>query len=228
MGSISALFFPAPSTIAQTVVRLVASGKLAANVSATLSRVGLGFALGALPGLVLGLAMGQSRPLRAAIDPFIAAAHPLPKIAVLPLIMIIFGFGESSRVVVVAVGSFFPMLINTVAGVRQISPIHFEVAESYGATLFKVFTRVIVPGSLPLVLTGARLSLNIALLITIAVELVAAQEGLGEMIWFAWQTLRTEEIYAALVVIALLGVGFNLLLQRLTLRLVPWHAEVET
>lgn len=226
-GRLSALFFPAPSTVVLTIVRLLMSGELAVHVRATLVRVTLGFALGGVPGLALGLAMGWSRSLRAALDPLVAAVHPLPKIAVLPLIMIIFGIGESSKVVVVAVGTFFPMLINSMAGVRQISPIHFEVAENYGATPFKVLTRVILPGSLPLVLTGARLALNIALLLTIAVELVSAREGLGEMIWFAWQTLRTEELYASLAVIGALGVGFNLLLQFLAKRLVPWHLERE-
>lgn len=228
IGGLSPLFFPAPSAIALTLVRLLTSGELAVNVGATLSRVGLGFALGGVPGLILGLIMGWSRRLRVVIDPFIAAAHPLPKIAILPLIMIIFGIGESSKVIVIAVGAFFPMLINTMAGVRQISPIYFEVAENYGAGLFKVFTRVIMPGSLPLALTGARLALNIALLLTITVELVAAQEGLGEMIWFAWETLRTEELYASLAVIAALGIGFNLILQHLTTRLVPWQVERET
>ena len=227
-GGLSPLFFPAPSAIALTVVRLLTSGELAVNMGATLSRVGLGFALGGVPGLILGLAMGWSRRLRAVIDPFIAAAHPVPKIAVLPLIMIIFGIGESSKIIVVAVGVFFPMLINTMAGVREISPIYFEVAENYGAGLFKVLTRVIVPGSLPLVLTGVRLALNVALLLTIAVELVAAQEGLGEMIWFAWQTLRIEELYATLIVIAALGISFNLVVQRLGARLVPWHVERES
>jgi ABC-type nitrate/sulfonate/bicarbonate transport system permease component len=227
-GRLSALFFPAPSAIVLTLVQLLTSGELAVNVGATLSRLFLGFALGGLPGLILGLVMGWSRRLRVVVDPFIAAAHPVPKIAVLPLIMIIFGIGESSKVVVVAVAAFFPMLINTMAGVRQISPIYFEVAENYGAGLIKVFTRVVVPGSLSLVLTGARLALNVALLLTIAVELVAAQEGLGEMIWFAWETLRTEELYASLIVIAALGISFNLLLQRLTARLVPWQVEWET
>jgi len=226
-GGLSALFFPAPSAIILILVRLLTNGELAIHLSATLSRLFLGFALGGLPGLILGLAMGSSRRLRVLVDPFIAAAHPVPKIGVLPLIMIIFGIGEFSKVVVVAVGVFFPMLINTMAGVRQISPIHFEVAQNYGASLFKVFTRVVVPGSLPLVFTGARLALNVALLLTIAVEMVAAQEGLGEMIWFAWETLRTEELYASLIVIAALGISFNFLLQRLTAHLVPWKEEPE-
>jgi NitT/TauT family transport system permease protein len=226
-GRLSALFFPAPSAIALTLVRLLGSGELAAHLGATLSRLLLGFALGGLPGLILGLAMGWSRRLRVLIDPFIAAAHPIPKISVLPLIMIIFGIGEASKIVTVAVAVFFPILINTMAGVRHIAPLYFEVAQNYGASLLKVFTRVVMPGSLPLVLTGVRLALNVALLVNIAVELVAAQEGLGEMIWFAWETLRTEELYASLIVIAALGTGLNFLLQRLTARLVPWQVERE-
>jgi ABC-type nitrate/sulfonate/bicarbonate transport system permease component len=226
-GGLSPLFFPAPSTIIQTLVRLLVGGDLLAHVGATLSRLFLGFLLGGVPALILGWAMGWSRQIRMVIDPFVAATHPIPKIATLPLIMIIFGIGESSKVVVVAVAVFFPVLINTMAGVRQIPPIHFEVAQNYGASQLKILTRVVVPGSLPSVLTGARLALNVAMLLTIAVELVAAQKGLGEMIWFAWETLRTEELYASLVVIAVLGISFNLLLQHLTARLVPWQIEGE-
>lgn len=226
-GRLSALFFPAPSVVVMTLVRLFRSGDLATHTRATLLRVVFGLVLGGVPGLLVGLAMGWWRPLREALDPLVAAVHPLPKIAVLPLIMIIFGIGESSKIVAVAVGTFFPMLINTMAGVRQISPIHFEVAKNYGASRFKVLTRVVIPGSLPLVLVGARLALNIALLFTIAVELVSAREGLGEMIWLAWQTLRTEELYASLAVIGALGISFNLLLQFFAKRLVPWRAERE-
>jgi NitT/TauT family transport system permease protein len=204
------------------------NGKLAVDLAATLSRVFLGVACGAVPGLILGLIIGRSHRLRAIIDPFVAAAHPVPKIALLPIIMIVFGIGETSKVMVVAMAAFFPVAINAIAGVRQISPIHFEVAANYGATPLKVFTRVVMPGSLPLVLAGMRLALNAALLVTIAVELVAAQNGLGVMVWFAWQTLRTEELYASVAVAAALGVGFNLFLRRLEILLVPWQVERET
>jgi ABC-type nitrate/sulfonate/bicarbonate transport system permease component len=226
-GRLSALLFPAPSVVVMTVIRLLRSGDLVMHTRATLLRVVCGLVLGGVPGLLVGLAMGWWRPLREALDPLVAAAHPLPKIAVLPLIMIVFGIGESSKIVAIAVGTFFPMLINSMAGVRQISPIHFEVAKNYGASPLKVLTRVVIPGSLPLVLVGARLALNIALLFTIAIELVSAREGLGEMIWLAWQTLRTEELYASLAVIGALGIVFNLLLRFLAKRLVPWHAERE-
>ena len=222
-GGISSLFFPAPSVITQTTVRLLASGQLLENLGVSLLRLFLGFSLGSICGVVLGLLLGQSRRLRAAIDPLIAAAHPIPKLAILPLIMILFGIGEISKVVIIAVAAFFPMVINTMAGVQQIHPIHFEVAKNYGASNRKTFTRVVIPGCLPFILTGVRLALNLAITITIAVELVAAEKGLGAMIWMAWQTLRTEELYSSIAVTACLGISFSLLLGWITARLIPWQ-----
>ena len=227
LGAISGLFFPAPSFIFATFTRLATNGKLFAHLGATFLRVVLGFGVGGVSGMVLGLAMGWSPRWRAFFDPLIAAAHPVPKIATLPLIMVLLGIGESSKIVVIAIATFFPMLINTMAGVKQIHSIHFEVARNYGAPLIKTFTRVVWPGSLPMILTGVRLALNIALLITIAIEMVASQEGLGALIWLAWQTLRTEELYVSLLVISILGILFNFLLQRVTVSLVPWRRDQE-
>ena len=224
---ISTLFFPAPSVIVATFFRLLRDGTIPAHLLNTLRRLVTGFAAGAFPALVLGLAMGCSRRRRAAVDPLLAAVHPIPKIAILPLIMIIFGMGEISKVILVAAGAFFPILINTVAGVRQISPIHFEVAQNYGASRFRLFTRVLLPGSLPMVLAGVRLGLNVALLLTITSEIILAAPGLGHIIWLAWETFRTEEIYAALIVIASLGIAFSVGLQYLARRLVPWQVQRE-
>lgn len=227
-GLVSALFFPKPSTIAQTLGETIISGKIVTALGATFYRMFFGLLIGGLLGLVLGLAMGWSRPLQVVVDPIIAALHPIPKISIFPLIMIVFGIGEASKVVTVAVSTFFPMLINTMAGVRQISPIHFEVAENYGANRFNTFTHVVLPGSLPLILVGTRLSINTALVLTIAVELLTAREGLGAMIWLAWETLRTEELYASLFVTALLGFSFNRFLQYLHHRFLPWHVSIDS
>ena len=224
-GRISPLFFPAPSKIFLHFLHMLSDGTLAAHLGATLSRVFVGLALGTLPALLIGLAMGWSRKVRAFADPFVAATHPIPKIAVLPLIMIVFGIGEASKVVVIAVAAFFPMLINTMAGVRQISPIHFEVARCYGAGLYKLFTRIVLPGSFPMIVTGLRLALNMAFLLAVAAELLTAKEGLGAMIWLAWQTLRTEDLYVSLAMTSALGVCFNFSLQRLARFLIPWQEE---
>jgi NitT/TauT family transport system permease protein len=209
--------------IAGTLVWLFREGELIGDLRDTLFRLAAGLLLGSIPGLLLGLTMGWSSRVRAVADPIVAAVHPIPKIAVLPIILILLGLGELSRVVMVAVAAFFPMTINAMTGVSQISPIHFEVAENYGASRLKVLTRVILPASLPSVLAGARLGLNVALLVTITVELATARTGLGAMIWSAWETLRTERLYAGVLVIAILGLVSNLALQHLSRRLVPWQ-----
>jgi ABC-type nitrate/sulfonate/bicarbonate transport system permease component len=167
--------------------------------------------------------MGWMPRLRIIVDPFIAAFHPIPKTAIYPLVMIIFGIGEPSKVVTIAVATFFPALINSMAGVRQIPPVYLEVAKNYGARHWKTFTRVILPGSLPMLLAGIRIAFNNALVITIAVELLVARKGLGVMIWFAWETLRTADLYATLVIIAVIGILANILLQRLSLLVAPWY-----
>jgi NitT/TauT family transport system permease protein len=223
---ISSIFFPAPSIIVNSLIELTASGTLLRHISATLYRMLAGLALGGSLGLIVGLSMGWSRAIRQALDPVIAAFHPMPKIAILPLIMIIFGIGEASKVVAVAVAVFFPMLINSLAGVRQINPIYFDVARLHRASTLKTFTRVVLPGSMPTIMAGLRIALNSALLITIAVELVTAREGMGALIWLSWEILRTENLYAGLVVIGVVGILANVLMRSLSQRLLPWQHDV--
>jgi ABC-type nitrate/sulfonate/bicarbonate transport system permease component len=155
----------------------------------------------------------------------VALLHPIPKIAVLPLILVVFGIDEASKVALGALGAFFPMLINTVAAVRHISPTYFEVARSYGAGRISMFTRVVLPGSLPLVLAGARLSINVALMLVIAGELLVAQRGLGQMMWFSWQTMRIADVFAWLVVTGVIGVGLNWGLERFSAWAMPWRDD---
>jgi len=226
-GVVSPLFFPPPTTIAETLGKLIADGRLFSNLVVTLRRVVIALTVGGTAGLLLGLAMGLSWRLRLIVDPFIAATHNIPKIAVFPIVMLLFGIGELSKLVLLCVATFFPMLINSMVGVRQISRIHFEVARNYGAGIWKLLIRVVLPGSLPSILAGLRIASNAALMVTLAIELLAAREGIGVLIWFAWETLRTEELYAMLFVTASLGILFNLILQLLTHRLVHWQVERE-
>lgn len=222
---INVLFFPAPSIIARTLIETLRDGSLLESLTATLLRLATGTAIGSTSGLCVGLLMGRSRRLRVILDPFVAALYPMPKIALLPLVMIFFGIGESSKIALIAVSCFFPMLINTLTGVQQIPHIYWQVAENYGAKHWQLLTRVLLPGSLPLILSGIRIALNTALIVTLSVELLTAQVGLGSMIWFAWQTMRLRQLYATLIVIALLGSGFNLLVTRLAAWLAPWQAD---
>jgi NitT/TauT family transport system permease protein len=133
-GWLPPLLLPAPSAIGLKIATLVASGELLRQTAAIVLRVFIGLALGGVPGALVGLVLGWSRRARALGDPLVAVLHPIPKIAILPLIMVAFGIGETSKIVVVAVSAFFPMLISAMEGVRQISPIHFEAARCRSTT----------------------------------------------------------------------------------------------
>lgn len=215
--------FSSPTEVVTTLWDSLLSGEMLGHLGATLARMLPGLLLGAIPGLILGLAMGWSATLRRAVDPILMAVHPIPKIAILPLLMIFLGIGEASRIAVAAVAAFFPILINTMAGVRQIHPIYFEVARNYGAPRLKVFTRVVLPGSLPMAMSGLRLAANVTLLVTIAAEIVMSENGLGALVWLAWETLQIEVLYATLIVVSILGITLSSGLQRLQKRLVPWQ-----
>jgi NitT/TauT family transport system permease protein len=225
VGVLPSVLFSSPTEIVQALARSIRSGEMVDHAMATLRRTAAGLALGAVPGLLLGLAMGWSAPLRRALDPLFAAVHPIPKIAILPLLMIFLGVGEAARVAAASVAAFFPMLINTMAGVRQINPLYFEVARNYGADRRRLLIRVVLPGSLPMVFSGMRLAANVTLLVTIAAEIVMAERGLGSLVWLAWETLRVELLYATLIVIAALGIAVTGGLRALRRLLLPWQSE---
>ncbi len=144
---ISPQFFPAPSSIIEALIKLSRSGELWSNVSASLHRLVLGFIIGGVPALVLGIIMGLSRPIRLFIDPLIASTYPIPKSALLPLVLLIFGLGENSKIAMVAMGVFYPVIMNTVTGVLQIPKIYFDVSSNFGASPWKIFRTVALPGA---------------------------------------------------------------------------------
>jgi NitT/TauT family transport system permease protein len=222
---VTGLFLPAPSSVMVSIGEMLANGSLPANLGSTLSRIVMGLAGGAGAGVALGLAMGASRRVRRVIDPVVAALHPIPRLAFFPLIIVLLGVGETSKLAAVSLGAFFPMLLNTVAGVRGMNPVHLELARNFGASRRQMFLHVLLPGSMPLMLTGLRLSANAAFHSTIGVEMVGSRTGLGAMLWLSWQTFRIDHLYAILVVIAAIGIGLATLIRWVTQRSAPWMAE---
>ncbi len=222
IGWIDQRFFPAPSKIFVTMWELTVTGELFVHLYASLYRLFWGFICGAIPALLLGLAMGLNRTLRVVVEPIISATYPIPKSAILPLILLIFGLGEASKIVMVAIGLFYPILINTVAGVLEIPKIHFDVAKNFGARGIDVFRTVALPGALPLIMTGVKLGVGLGLILIALSEMIGAKSGLGFMMWNAWEILSVETMYVGLIVIAALGVIFNLVLNEIERMLVPW------
>lgn len=224
-GLYTGLFLPAPSAILSSLGQMIADGTIGKHLTLTVIRIVMGLIGGATVGLVLGLAMGMSNRLRRVVDPLVAALHPIPRLAFFPLLIVVFGVGEASKLAAVSLGAFFPMLLNTVAGVRGMNPVHLELGRSYGATRRQMFLHVLLPGSLPLMLTGLRLSSNVAFHATIGVEMVGSRTGIGSLLWLSWQTFSIDQLYATLTVIAALGIGLASLIRWVTVRGAPWLAE---
>jgi NitT/TauT family transport system permease protein len=226
LGLLNPLFFPVPSLIAAAFVTMLMGGEIQANLSITLMRVFAGFLIGTIPGIIIGLIMGASERTRLILDPIVAAIYPIPKLAIFPLLMIIFGIGEFSKIMAIAIGCFFLVLINSMAGVRNINKVYFEVAKNYGANKRQLFTRVILPASLPMVFTGIRLALGTSLIVVVGVEFVSANYGIGALIWNAWETFEIEKLYVGIFLCAALGILFTVVLKRVEAYLTPWFGHM--
>ena len=224
-GLIDVRFFPAPSAIAAQAVVLTASGELWGHLAASLRRLAWGTLLGGIPALLLGITMGLYRPVRAAIDPLISATYPVPKSAILPLILLIFGLGEASKIVMVALGVFFPVLINTITGVLQIDKIYLDVGKNFRATRWQTFRTVALPGAMPSIMAGIKLGIGMGLILIAIAEMVGAKNGIGFMIWDAWQILSVETMYVGLIVISILGFLLTLILNEIEGWILPWKQE---
>ena len=218
-------FVPAPSDIAVRFWQVTASGELAVHVGVTLWRAFAGFLIGSLPAIAVGLLMAMFRPVRIVIDPLIAALFPIPKIALMPLLLLAFGFGDASKIALVAIGVFFPVIVNTYAGAAHIDRIYWDVARNYGASQYVMFTRVVFFGALPMIFTGLRIALAVSFIILVAAEFVASKVGIGYLIWNSWELLQVDMMFVGIVVIGILGLITSALFQELERLVIPWKAE---
>ncbi|HEX9267679.1 MAG TPA: ABC transporter permease [Candidatus Limnocylindria bacterium] len=223
VGLVDIRFFPRPSLVIGQLVAMTASGELWEHLSVTLLRIGVGFVFGATGGVVIGLLMGGSRWARAILGPMMASIYPIPKIAIFPLILLVFGLGEISKYVTVAIAVFFLVLFPTITGVLGIPRIYIDAGENLGARGFEFYRRIALPGALPSIFTGFRVGLGVALIIIVGVEFVGATSGIGYLIWNSWQLFNINRMFSGLLVLAALGHVSSLLLDELQKRLVPWR-----
>jgi len=225
LAVVSPRYFPAPTTIAWVLVDRFVEGDLGAQSLVTLARLACAFALAAVPGVLLGLLMGIARPVRAAIEPYIAFIFPVPKITLLPFLLIILGVGEPAFVLTGATSAFFQIVISTLGGVQSLDPRLLEAGRNYGAHGARLFRKVILPAALPSIFTGLRLGLGLALVSLVAVEFIAAKSGLGHLVYRHWQMLSTPEMYAAFVLVGALGLALTRGLRALQARILTWQDD---
>jgi NitT/TauT family transport system permease protein len=190
-----------------------------------MQRVIVGFVVGSVPGIILGIAMGLSPLFRSAIEPMIAATYPIPKLALMPLILLVFGIGETSKIFTIAIGVFYLVVINTMAGVLNIDKIYLDVAKNFGASRKNFYLTVALPGALPMIFAGLKLGMGMALILIVAAEMSAAKAGVGWMIWRSYDMFAIEPMFVALIMLSVLGYIFALLLDRIEQLVLPWKRQ---
>jgi ABC-type nitrate/sulfonate/bicarbonate transport system permease component len=225
LAVLSPRYFPPPSRVGAVLVASVGEGDLGGETLVTLTRLAAAFALAAIPAVPLGLAMGLIRPVREAVEPYIAFLFPVPKIALLPFLLILLGVGEPAFVLTGALSAFFQITISTLAGVQTMDPRLLEVGRNYGARGARLFGKVILPAALPSIFTGLRLGLGLALVAIVAVEFIAARSGLGHLVYRHWQTLNTPEMYAAFALVGALGLLLTRGLRAVQARTLVWQDD---
>ena len=201
---------------------MLKTGLIFKHVLASLSRILLGFIMACIVGVAVGILIGFFSIPEAVGNPLIAATFPIPKIAILPLLILWLGIGEPSKVAVIALGVFFPMVINVYTGVKNVDPILIKAALSLGSNRWRIIRKVILPGILPMVLAGMKLGIGIALLLVVAAEMVAADAGIGFMILTAADLMETKKLMVGLITLSFLGIFFNWLFKKLEHLFIPW------
>jgi ABC-type nitrate/sulfonate/bicarbonate transport system permease component len=221
---IAPIYLPAPSSIAVYLYRMTADGTMLYHLGVTLLRIFVGFLLAAVAGIGLGLLMGMSRIVARIADAWIAALYPLPKISLIPLLIIWLGTGEAYKIVISAVTAFFPIVISTFTGIRQVDRELMKAAKDLGADGRQIQLKVVIPAAIPSILTGLQLGMGVTIILVVAAEMIggSSQGGMGYLLISSGQVMETEKVFASLVVLAVAG-AVIIKLQQWTDRLVaPW------
>jgi ABC-type nitrate/sulfonate/bicarbonate transport system permease component len=223
LGWASPLFLPSPLAIVQALVALTASGELAAHVGASAMRIGIGWALGTSAGLAVGLAMGLWGLARSIGISVVSALFPIPKIALLPLLILWLGIGEPSKIATIALGVFFPTTIAAYSGTDAVPRTLIRMAQSFDLPFAAIVRKVVIPAALPSILSGFRISASIALLLVVSAEMIGADRGIGAFVLQAGNLMQTDQLLAGVVVLSIFGLIVARVIGLLEARLLAWR-----
>ena len=223
---IAPIFLPSPSSIAGFLWRMIADGTMEYHLAVTLLRIFAGFLVAAVTGIALGLLMGMSRIVSRVADIWIAALYPLPKISLIPLLIIWLGTGEAYRIVISAVTAFFPIVISTYSGIRQADRGLIKAARDLGANGRQIQFKVVIPAAMPSILSGLQLGMGVTIILIVAAEMIggSSRSGMGYLLISSGQVMETEKVFASLVVLAIMGAAIMKLQQWIDRRVAPWIA----
>ena len=219
------LLLPSPHTVLFAGIEMVRTGELQRDILASLSRVVQGFLLAALVGVAGGTAVGRSRRLEYLVEPTVELLRPIPPLAFLPMMVLWFGIGETSKVAFIAYAAFFPIFTTTVEGIKYVDPVLIRAAASLGASERDIFRYVVLPAALPNIITGLRIGFGLSFFVIVAAEFIAADSGLGFLINDARTFFLVANMLLGAAVIGAIGFIFNTLLRRLEARLLRWRKD---
>jgi NitT/TauT family transport system permease protein len=222
-GWINPLFLPAPSAIALAIYKLALSGALWHHVSVSIMRIGTGWILGTIAGIIVGFRIGLSSIARGIGITFISALFPIPKIALLPLLILWLGIGEEPKIATIALGVFFSTAISVYSGVDQVPRNLIRMAQSFNVPFRTIVRRVIWPGALPSILAGFRITASVALLLVVSAEMIGAEFGIGAFVLQAGNLMQTDQLLAGVVILSLFGLAVGRLINLLETRLLHWR-----
>jgi NitT/TauT family transport system permease protein len=222
-GWVNPLFLPPPSAITLAIWKLAMSGALWQHVSASVVRIGAGWILGTMAGVAVGFAIGLSSLARGVGITFISALFPIPKIALLPLLILWLGIGEEPKIATIALGVFFSTAISVYSGVDAVPRNLIRMAQSFGVPFASIVRRVIWPGALPSILAGFRITASVALLLVVSAEMIGAEFGIGAFVLQAGNLMQTDQLLAGVVMLSLFGLAVGKLINLLEARLLHWR-----
>lgn len=222
-GAIAANVLAPPWLVAETTYSLLQSGVLWHHLSLSLSRAGLGLLLGGGVGLALGVAAGLSKLAEELIDPTMQMVRAVPFLALIPLLIVWFGIGESSKVLLIAAGAAKPLYLNAFGGVRNVDPKVLEAAKIFGLSRWRTIVEIHLPAALPALMVGLRLAMTMSLLALIGVEVINTTRGIGFLMLQAQEYFRTDILIVCVVIYALFGLATDLLVRALERRIMPWR-----
>ncbi|MGD9368568.1 MAG: ABC transporter permease [Desulfobacteraceae bacterium] len=224
-GWVPAWFLPVPTEVFQTLFDMVISGELLHHAAVSLGRAVSGYAMAALAGVGLGLLIAWSRIVEDFFDPLIELIRPLSTFALIPIFFLWFGIGNTSKIMIIFKSCFFPIVLNTIAGIKGVDKKLIMAARSLGADGHQMWTRVLLPSAMPMIITGMRISTAIAMMALVGVEMLSSDSGLGFLVIDAQRTFDTERVFAGIVVLALLGFSLDRLARKIQARILSWHHE---
>ena len=222
-GWVNPLFLPTPVAIVHAIWQLAMSGALWRHLSVSIMRIGTGWLVGTVAGIIVGFSIGLSSLARGVGMTFISALFPIPKIALLPLLILWLGIGEEPKIATIALGVFFSTAISVYSGVDAVPRNLIRMAQSFNVPFYSIVRRVIWPGALPSILAGFRITASVALLLVVSAEMIGAEFGIGAFVLQAGNLMQTDQLLAGVVILSLFGLAVGKLINRLETRLLHWR-----